>query len=112
LCLAGIVASHGYGTTEFDVLREQLGSDERSAYIRAMLRRASDGWKLVYASALVGAEPPGWSQDSWEYEQLGSRQALFSPGSEAATNLGRLASRSAPQSCGGRAYPLALVCCE
>ena len=58
------------GTTGFDVLREQLAGDDRSAYVRAMFRRTEDGWMLAYACALVGADSSGWSRETWEYERL------------------------------------------
>lgn len=51
-------------------LQDQLAADGRSAYVRAMFRRAGSGWEVWFAWALIGAEPPGWSTDTWRYQQL------------------------------------------
>ena len=38
--------------------------------MRALYRRISGGWELACIWTLIGAEPPGWSQETWEYDQL------------------------------------------
>jgi hypothetical protein len=43
------------------------------------------------------------------YSQVSQPSPFWNPTGEAVTDLGRLAGRSALQSCGGGAYPLALV---
>jgi hypothetical protein len=40
------------------------------AYVRAFLRRAEAGWGFHHVWALVGAEPPGWLEQTWQYDDL------------------------------------------
>jgi schlafen family protein len=75
------------GSIELDVLREQLADDARSAYVRAMFRRADSGWEIGFVWALIGTEPPGWKTDTWRYQQL-----AFASGVLPARELAALAS--------------------
>lgn len=59
------------GDTDFAKLTSQLTADSgRSAYVRVLLRRSVDGWMLRNAWMLVGAEPPGWTEETWQYAEL------------------------------------------
>ncbi len=53
------------GQMQLAELAAQLG--DQSAFVRAALIRAGDGWALRTCEAIVGAEPPGWQLACWEY---------------------------------------------
>ncbi|WP_438306825.1 AlbA family DNA-binding domain-containing protein (plasmid) [Streptomyces sp. HUAS TT11] len=53
---------------DLDTLRRDLGTSEQDAYVRAMAVRADTGWGLHHCWALIGAEPPQWSETLWQYQ--------------------------------------------
>ncbi|MFJ2399439.1 helix-turn-helix domain-containing protein [Streptomyces sp. NPDC087843] len=53
---------------DLDTLRRDLETSEQDAYVRAMAVRAGTGWGLYHCWALIGAEPPQWSEVLWEYQ--------------------------------------------
>lgn len=60
------------GVADVASLTTQLTADnERDAYVRVLLRRDDDDWHLHHASILVGAEPPNWAQETWQYTDVG-----------------------------------------
>jgi len=65
------------GSTELDELRERLSADARSAYARAMFRRADGGWEVASVRAVIGAEPPGWRLETWRYEEFASASGVL-----------------------------------
>jgi len=58
------------GQTGLDDFARQLQANEGEAYVRALLLTTDDGLTLHHLWALVGAEPPGWQETTWRYEQL------------------------------------------
>jgi hypothetical protein len=58
------------GSTGLAEYGDQLASDGRDAYVRALLRAVDSGWELHYLWALVGMEPPEWTEQTWRYERL------------------------------------------
>ena len=57
-------------TADLAEFEKQLASGGTDAYVRALLRAAGGGWELHYAWALIGMEPPEWSERTWQYERL------------------------------------------
>lgn len=56
---------------DFAKLASQLtANNERRAYVRMLLRRTDAGWILRHAWMLVGAEPPGWIAETWQYAEV------------------------------------------
>jgi hypothetical protein len=53
-----------------DELGQQLVRDGRDAWVRLLAVRTDEGWRLHYCWALVGAEPPGWQDETWQYAQV------------------------------------------
>ncbi|MEU6657388.1 hypothetical protein ABZ904_51180 [Streptomyces sp. NPDC046900] len=53
---------------DLDTLRRDLETSEQDAYVRAMAVRADTGWGLYHCWALIGAEPPQWSEALWKYQ--------------------------------------------
>jgi hypothetical protein len=59
------------GNANFAAVRSLLEASGANAYVRALLKRAGDGWELHHAWAVVGPEPPpGWSAQTWRYEPV------------------------------------------
>ncbi|MEU9477127.1 ATP-binding protein [Streptomyces sp. NPDC048191] len=50
------------------VLHDDLKASEKDAYVRAMAVRTEAGWELYHCWALIGAQPPDWSENLWEYQ--------------------------------------------
>lgn len=58
------------GQIDLTTLGQQLSAaTEQTAYVRALLRRREDGWELRHAVIVVGIEPPGSIDDTWEYAE-------------------------------------------
>lgn len=58
------------GQTDLTSLTKQLPADaDRTAYVRALLQRNGDGWTLHHVAVVVGIEPPGSTNATWEYEE-------------------------------------------
>ena len=49
-------------------IRDLLGSE--STYLRLALSRAGDRWVLRYMEAVIGAKPPRWAEEHWEYKTV------------------------------------------
>jgi hypothetical protein len=58
------------GTTVLTDLQAQLGATAGDAYLKAILCRRTTGWDLFHGWALIGAEPRGWAEQEWRYEQV------------------------------------------
>ena len=52
-----------------DEVASSLSEDHRDAYVRLLALRQGKRWILHDCWALVGAEPPGWVETEWMYEQ-------------------------------------------
>ncbi|MFE7431245.1 hypothetical protein [Streptomyces sp. NPDC057545] len=53
---------------DLEVLHHDLETSEKKAYVRALAVRTEAGWELHHCWALIGAQPPKWSEDLWEYQ--------------------------------------------
>lgn len=56
------------GLTDLRARLEAQGDEV--AHVRALLRRSGPNWVLHHVWALVGSEPPDWSEATWQYEHL------------------------------------------
>jgi Putative DNA-binding domain len=68
------------GTTELAGLHALLEEEgDRLAYVRALLRPSTNGWQLLHLWALVGLEPPRWSEQTWQYDGATLVSTVISP---------------------------------
>jgi hypothetical protein len=59
------------GQVDLGDLSKRLSTEDadRTAYIRALFRRTGGGWELRHSTVVVGLEPPGSTNETWEYEE-------------------------------------------
>lgn len=65
-----MLAGMDTGRVDIKLLERELLTSAEQAFVRAILRRDGKEWQFHYLSALIGAEPPGWQEQAWEYEQI------------------------------------------
>jgi hypothetical protein len=58
------------GSTGLADLKTEVEAMTGGAYLQAILCRTGDGWNLYHVRALIGIEPPGWTEQTWRYEEL------------------------------------------
>jgi hypothetical protein len=58
------------GSTALADLKAEVETTAGDAYLKVILCRTGDGSNLYHARALIGIEPPGWSEQTWRYEEL------------------------------------------
>jgi len=58
------------GSTGLADLKAEVEAMTGGAYLQAILCRTGDGWNLYHVRALIGIEPPGWTEQTWRYEEL------------------------------------------
>lgn len=58
------------GVMEFADLRALFEHDDGAAHVRALLRLTESGWVLRHLWALVGFEPPCWTEQTWRYAEV------------------------------------------
>lgn len=55
---------------ELAAVVKRLSLGQPRAHVRALLRRSAEIYVVHYLWALVGAEPPGWHPETWQYKEL------------------------------------------